>query len=106
MPFEAGIYTRSREDPKDVSFVKITDVNVVLQKMIDEIVSSKLFTSLPNIPNQELYLLLSGDKGGNSTKLMLQILNTKSSQSVRTAKLIRIFEGEKDNHECVEAIFG
>ena len=106
MPFEAVIYTTSGEDPKDVSFVRITDVNVVLRKMIDELVSSKLFTSLPNIPNQELYLLLSGDKGGNSTKLMLQILNTKSSQSVRTAKLIGIFEGEKDNHECVEAIFG
>ena len=82
MPFEAGIYTTSGEDPKYVSFVRITGVNVVLREMIDELVSSKLFTSLPNTPNQELYLLLSGDKGGNSTKLMLQILNTKSSQSV------------------------
>ena len=106
MAFEAGIYTTSGEDPNDVSFVRITDVNVVLRKMIDELVSSKLFTSLPNTPNQELYLLLSRDKGGNSTKLMLQILNTKSSQSVRTAKLIEIFKGEKDNHEFVEAIFG
>ena len=67
MPFEAGMYTTSEEDSKDVSFVRITDVNVVLRKMIDELVSIKLFTSLPNIPNQELYLLLSGDKGGNST---------------------------------------
>ena len=77
MPFETGIYTTSREDLKDVSFV--TEVNVVLRKMVDKLVSSKLFTSLPNIPNQELYLLLSGNKGGNSTKLMLQIVNTKSS---------------------------
>ena len=37
---------------------------------------------------------------------MLQILNSDQNHSVRAAKLIGIYEGEKENRECIEHIFG
>ena len=51
-----------------------------------------------------MLVLLSGDKGGSMTKLLLQIINTKFSQSVRQAKVIAIFDGEQDNRECIEHV--
>ena len=48
----------------------------------------------------------SGDKGGKSTKLLLQFLNCKEQYSVRTARLLAIFEGDKDNYKCIKEVFG
>ena len=51
----------------------------------------------------------SGDKGGKSTKLLLQFLNCKEKHSVRTARLLAIFEGDKDNncyYKCIKEVFG
>ena len=105
LPFESGTYQTVGDNPKTVNFVRITQVDDVMNMVIKELDEAKLLENLPGLPNNELYVLLTGDKGGSSTKVMLQILNTKSGQSVRSAKLIGIYEGEKDNRECVEAIF-
>ena len=59
-----------------------------------------------NIPDNVLWVLLSGDKGGKSTKLLLQFLNCNDPHSVHTARLLEIFEGDKDNYECIEKVFG
>ena len=51
-----------------------------------------------------MLLLLCGDKGGTLTKLILQIVNAKHHQSVCQAKVIAVFDGEKDNRECIEKV--
>ena len=51
-----------------------------------------------------LYVTLLED--GSSTKLMLQILNTDSHvHSNKYAKMVGIYEGDKENRDCIESIF-
>ena len=67
---------------------------------------SGLLVKKNNIPENVLWVLLSGDKGGKSTKLLLQFLNCKEQHSVNTARLLAIFEGDKDNYEWIQKVFG
>ena len=53
-----------------------------------------------------LWVLLTGDKGGKSTKLLLQFLNCKEQHSIHTACLLAIYEGDKDNYQCIQKVFG
>lgn len=57
-----------------------------------------------NIPENTLWVLLSGNQGGKFTKLLLQCLNCNEQHSVHTAPLLAIYEGDKDNYECIENI--
>ena len=52
--------------------------------------------------------MVASDKRSSSTKILLQVLNVKSEcqHSTPFTKLIRIFEGDKDSWESVDAIFG
>ena len=66
------------------------------------------FSAPQNIPDNMLYVMMAGDKRSSSTKILLQVLNVKSESQHSTpfTKLIRIFEGDKDSCESVDAIFG
>ena len=44
------------------------------------------------------------NKGGTSTKLTLQVLNSITAHSSRLAKLLAVFDDEKDNRECIEMV--
>ena len=50
--------------------------------------------------------MICGDKGGPSTKILCELLNCRASHSFKTAKLLGIFEGAKDDHDNIELIFG
>ena len=59
-------------------------------------------TNLEIVGQNKLYVSLLGDKGGTSTKLLLQVLNTESqAHSNRYAKMIGIYEGDKENRDCI-----
>ena len=51
-------------------------------------------------------MLFCGNKGDNSTKLLLQFNNVEKKQSLKTAKLLGVFEGAKETRECIEKVFG
>jgi len=92
---------------KKVSFVRVTNMSEVIAKTVAQLNESGLLMKKSNIPENVLWALLSGEKGGKSTKLLLQFLNCKEQHSVRTALLLAIFEGDKDNYyECIQAVFG
>ena len=92
---------------KKVSFVRVTNMSDVITKTLAQLNESGLLMNKSNIPENVLWALLSGEKGGKSTKLLLQFLNCKEQHSVRTALLLAIFEGDKDNYyECIQAVFG
>ena len=57
-------------------------------------------------PKKFAVVLLTGDKGGNSTKLLLQFLNCKEQHSIHTARLLATYEGNKDNYRCMQKVFG
>ena len=62
-------------------------------------------TNLEIMGSNTLYVTLLGDKRGSSTKLMLQVLNTDSYvHSNRYAKMMGIYEGDKENSDCIWSI--
>lgn len=102
--YECGNFESS--SGKKVSFVRVTNMSDVIAKTVAQLNESGLLMKKSNIPENVLWALLSGDKGGKSTKLLLQFLNCKEQHSVRTARLLAIFEGDKDNYECIKEVFG
>ena len=51
-------------------------------------------------------LLVCGDKGGSSTKILCQFTNTQASHSVKTAKSLGIYQGSKESRENIQTAFG
>ena len=51
-------------------------------------------------------LVICGDKGGSSTKIICQFTDSEASHSVRTAKLLGIYQGGKDSRANIQTAFG
>lgn len=92
-------------NPK-VSVIRVADVREVIRETCNELITSGLFEPLTNADEDMLWLHVSGDKGGKSTKLVLQVLNAKNRQSVTSARLLGMFEGDKDSRHNVGIAFG
>ena len=73
MPFESGTYTTIGNPSKMVHFVCITDIKTVYKRMVQELVDTNSIEYLKHLHPNTLYVLLTGDKSGDSTKLLLQI---------------------------------
>ena len=93
IPFESGTFTT--QGGKTVNFVRVVNVKEVIEQMVEELIESNSLKSPENINENTLYITLLGDKGGTSTKLLLQVLNINDSlmHSNRAAKMIAIYEG-------------
>ena len=92
-------------NPK-VSVVRVNDVKHVIKTACADLIKNGLFETLPNVDRGQLWLHVSGDKGGKSTKLILQILNASNRQSIMSAHLLAMFEGDKDSRHNVGIAFG
>ena len=101
--YECGEFETSTD--KKVSFIRVSNFTDVLVQSVKELKESCQLIHQSNIPDNVLWTLFTGDKGGKSTKLLLQILNCKEQHSVMSAHLLAIFEGDKDNYECLEKVF-
>lgn len=101
--YECGEFVTSSE--KKVSFIRVSNFTDVLTQTVEELKQSRHLISHSNIPDNVLWTLFTGDKGGKSMKLLLQILNCKEQHSVHCARLLAIFEGDKDSYECLEKVF-
>ena len=102
--YECGNFESSNE--KKVSFVRAANVSDVVKKYVTQLNESGFFVEKSNIPRNLLWVLLTGDKGGKSTKLLLQFLNCEEHNSTHTARLLAIYEGKKDNYQCLQKVFG
>lgn len=102
--YECGNFESS--NGKKVSFVRVANMSDVVKKSVTQLNESGFFVEKSNIPNNLLWVLLTGDKGGKSTKLLLQFLNCKEQHSIHTARLLAIYEGDKDNYQCIKMVFG
>ena len=103
LEYECGEFETSTD--KKVSFIRVSNFTDVLVQSVKELKESCQLIHQSNIPDNVLWTLFTGDKGGKSTKLLLQILNCKEQHSVMSAHLLAIFEGDKDNYECLEKVF-
>ena len=51
-------------------------------------------------------LLVCGDKEGSSTKILCQFTNSQVSHSMKTAKLLGIYQGSKESRENIKELNG
>ena len=78
----------------------------VIAKTVVQLNESGLLMKKSNIPENVLWALLFWWQGGKIHQNLLQFLNCKEQHSVRTARLLAIFEGDKDNYKCIKEVFG
>ena len=100
--YETGTFLS--EKGNKVTFVMVTDLKSVV---LDTIFSLNRVNELRDIGNTDVHtvqLLFCADKGSSQTKLLFIVLNSKLQHSLNRAKLLAIFEGEKDTRECVEMV--
>ena len=86
-------------------FVRVKDITQVIKQLVTELNKAGQLVYLDNLKHDNLWLHASADKGGKTTKLILQVINQKNRHSIDNAKLIGYFEG-KDNRENLELVFG
>ena len=101
--YEAGNFEAGG---KKVSFVRVTSILEVIQKSVLALHRSKQLIPIPNTPVDCLHVLVTGDKGGSSTKILLQFQNCEKTHSVKMSKLLGVFDGAKDSRECIVNAFG
>ena len=103
--YECGTFkTVEKECEKSVTFVRVTNLQNVITKTVQQLQSTGELCSYENIPGDCLKVLVCGDKGSQQTKLMLSVLNSKLQHSVKRAKLIAIFERARDSPECIQTV--
>ena len=102
--YERGTFFNSREQ-KDIEFVHVKSVREVIVSTVKDLKRNNILFPVASFTNDTLSLLVSGDKGGKYTKLILQVLNCKGAHSVKRAKILRIYPG-KNNYINTQAIFG
>lgn len=56
---------------KKVSFVRVVNISEVVKQSVAQLSKRGLLVKKSNIPNNVLWVLLTGDEGGKSTKLLL-----------------------------------
>ena len=80
--YEAGSF---EAEGKKVSFLRVTSILEVIQKSVLALQGSKRLIPIPNTPVDCLHVLVTGDKGGSSTKILLQFQNCERTHSVKQA---------------------
>ena len=87
-------------------FIRITNVQQVLERSMKTLHDNGLLRDHVVFPRDQLRILLTGDKGGTSTKLMMVFLNAAEPHSVKVARLLAMFSGVKDTREAIATVFG
>ena len=100
--YECGTATSPCGDT--INFVRVKDVLEVIKRMVTQLQETNRLVCLSNLPPETLWLHVSGDKGGKSTKLILQVINSKDRHSIQYTKLLGLFEG-KDSRYNIEQVF-
>ena len=75
--------------------MRVTDVKSLVSQMINELIESGNLKDVENLGPDTLGLLLAGDKGSDTIKLLVEVLKTFECQSIRNAKLVGIYEGKE-----------
>ena len=77
-----------------IDFVRVSDVREVIKGMVNDLQAAEKLITLSNLDADTLWLHVSGDKGGKTTKLILQVISANDRHSIQQAKLLGLFEGK------------
>ena len=101
--YDCGTVTSSTGEV--LHFVRVDSIKEVVTQLVNELRKAGEIVELDNLKSDHLWLHAACDKGGKSTKLILQVINQRSRHSMDLTKLIGYYEG-KDNRVNLEAVFG
>lgn len=90
------------KENKKVTFVRVTSVRQALLALFNGLNTQGEISTIPNIQENHMLAFITGDKGSAQTKLMMTLLNSTNQHSQKRAKMLAIFEGDKDTRECME----
>ena len=100
--FEWGFYNTA--DNKIVRFLQVTDTADVLRRTVSWLRTSDQLLHIPCYVPGELRLLVTIDKGGPSTKMVIQVLNCRNRHSTKTARLLAFFRGDVDSYDNMKKV--
>ena len=100
--FEWGFYNTA--DNKTVRFLRVTDTADVLRRTVSWLRTSDQLLHIPCYVPGELRLLVTIDKGGPSTKMVIQVLNCRNRHSTKTARLLAFFRGDVDSYDNMKKV--
>lgn len=100
LEYECGVF--ETKGNKKVTFVRVTSVRQALLALFNGLNAHGEISTIPNIQENHMLVLITGDKGSAQTKLMMTLLNSTNQHSQKRAKMLAIFEGDKDTRECME----
>ena len=100
--YEAGSFTSKLSNK--VTFVRITNLSAVVKDTVATLNEAGEMRNVGSTTYNTLQLLYCADKGSWQTKLLFTALHSKLKHSINRAKLLAIFDCEKDTRECVEMV--
>ena len=105
-PFLTSVALTMKTLAKQSIFCRVTDIPCVLQKTVSSLPENNMYEHLSSCQPGSLRLLLSVDKGGCSTKLMLHVFNTSTWHSIQTGRLLAFFCSGADTYSNINSVFG
>ena len=105
MEFQYKCRTFTLSTGDTVHFVRVQDVIEVVTQLINELRKAGHMQYLDNLPKDSLGLHVAADKGRNSTKLILRVINQDNCHSIENAELIGYFDSAQiiilNQHRCI-----
>ncbi|XP_072046234.1 uncharacterized protein [Amphiura filiformis] len=90
---------------KPIHAIRAANVNDVITRTLELLQERNQLELLDNNDDDTLWIHISGDKGGKATKILLQVVNASNRHSIKSAKMLGMFEGGKDSRENIELAF-
>jgi hypothetical protein len=89
--YEIGTF---RIDDAIIPFCRIADLASLLNITISSLFNTKRLMHYPNMPHNQIQIQTQTDKGADSTKLCIQILNQANINSVKHIIPVACYEGK------------
>jgi cell division inhibitor SulA len=86
-------------------YCHIKDVHLMLHNICEDITSNNEWTNHDCISEGQIWILISGDKGGSLTKLTVNIINRQHPQNPNHTFVVACYDGDEE-HSAIEYIFG
>jgi hypothetical protein len=90
----------------NVTHAVIKDVKAALQKVLQAMYDGGELFHREGMPSKTIYVKLMGDKGGNSTKLALSVVNVEKPNSTSAAFTIGVYDNGAEDWQSIRDIFG
>ncbi|EOD34582.1 hypothetical protein EMIHUDRAFT_228573 [Emiliania huxleyi CCMP1516] len=106
---ETGTFTvadeKSPSKTKTAAWIRVVDLLASVQQMVSEHAAAGDLEWPSSCKDSEIQVVITADKGGDSTKWVLKLLNTRHADSTRSSLLLALLTKVKDVYVHVQTVF-